>query len=268
MTIERPELPPVLKWAGGKRWLVETLRPYYDRKRRYVDPFSGGLALPLGLRPDRALLSDANPHLMNLYRWVKHGLDWDDSLGIDWDYSKLTYEDNKAKFNALCFSRDYWSREGALLFYYLNRTCFNGLCRFNSEGIFNVPFGSHKNPDIKKSFHQYKAVLDGWDLYIGDFATLPLQPDDFLYSDPPYDVEFTQFTPKDFTWDDQIRLVKWLSAHPGPVVASNSFTTRVVDLYRNAGFLVYNLPAPRSISCNGDRDPELEILAFKNFGGS
>lgn len=265
MTNARPELPPVLKWAGGKRWLVEMLRPYYDRSRRYVDPFSGGLSIPLGLRPDRALLSDANPHLMNLYRWMKHGLEWDEDLGIDWEYDKTVFYENRAKFNALCASRDYWSKDGALLFYYLNRTCYNGLCRFNSEGTFNVPFGKHKNPDIRRSFLPYMDALNGWELFFGDFATLPLEPTDFVYVDPPYDVEFTQFTPKDFTWEDQVRLVNWLSTHPGPVIASNSYTQRIIDLYRSAGFDVRSVHAPRSISCTGDRDPELEILAFKGI---
>jgi DNA adenine methylase len=263
--MNKPELTPVLKWAGGKRWLVETLRPYYDRNRRFVDPFAGGLALPLALRPDHALLSDANPHLMNLYRWIKHGLEWEEGVGIDWVYDKAVYYENRAKFNALCANRDFWSKEGALLFYYLNRCCYNGLCRFNSEGTFNTPFGKYKTVDLRKTFDIHKEALAGWELYIGDFATLPVQPDDFLYLDPPYDVEFTQFTPKDFTWDDQIRLVNWAAAHQGPVVASNSYTQRIIDLYRSAGFDVRCLPAPRSISCTGDRDPELEILAFKGF---
>lgn len=263
MTIERPDLSPVLKWAGGKRWLVETLRPYYDRKRRFVDPFSGGLSLPLGLRPDRALLSDANPHLMNLYRWMRHGLEYDDALGIDWVYDKTVYYENRSKFNSLSAARQYWTKEGALLFYYLNRTGYNGLCRFNAEGGFNVPFGKHKNVDLRRSFHPYVDALAGWELFFGDFATLPLQPDDFVYADPPYDVDFTQFTPKDFTWDDQVRLANWLANHPGPVVTSNSYTQRIVDLYRGLGFDVFTIPAPRSISCTGDRDPEIEILAFK-----
>lgn len=263
MTIPRLEVSPVLKWVGGKRWFIDTLRPHYDRTRRYVDPFSGGLSIPLGLQPDRALLSDANPHLMNLYRWLRHGLDWDEDTGIDWTYDKDTYYENRDRFNALCANRDYWSKEGALLFYYLNRTCFNGLCRFNSEGIFNVPFGKHKNVELHRNFGIYEEVLDGWELFYGDFETLPLQPRDFIYADPPYDVDFTQFTPKDFTWNDQVRLANWLADHPGPVVASNSYTSRIIDLYRSVGFDVYSIWAPRSISCTGDRSPELEIVAIK-----
>lgn len=263
--MERPDLGPVLKWAGSKRWLVPSLVPYYDRKRRLVDPFLGAMTVPLFLKPDRALISDVNPHVMNLYRWMQNGLSWDEDCGIDFTYSREVYYENRSKFNALAAERRYWDREGALLFYYLNRTCFNGLCRFNRDGYFNVPFGKHKNIEFKTDFSPYMSAMAGWELYCGDFEALPLQPDDFIYSDPPYDVEFTQFAPRDFVWDDQIRLVKWLARHTGPVVASNSYTQRIVDLYREYGFSVYVGNAPRSISCTGDRTPALEILAFRNF---
>lgn len=262
---ERPDLNPVLKWAGGKRWLVHQLVQYYDRTRRLVDPFLGGMTIPLGLRPDRCLISDVNPHVMNLYRWMQYGLQWDDQCGVEFTYSKEVFYENRSKFNALCSQREYWTREGALLFYYLNRTCFNGLCRFNRNGYFNVPFGKYKTVDFKTDFTPYKAAMEGWELYCGDFEALPIEPEDFIYLDPPYDVEFTQFAPRDFVWADQERLVRWVSKHPGPIIASNSSTPRICQLYRDAGFSIYEGQAPRSISCTGDRTPAMEILAFKNF---
>lgn len=265
MSSDRPDLRPILKWAGGKKWLVAQLVQYYDRKRRLVDPFVGAMTVPLFLRPDRCLISDVNPHVMNLYRWLQAGLEWDEDCGIDFVYDKQTYYENRSKFNALCGQREFWTREGALLFYYLNRTGFNGLCRFNRDGYFNVPFGKHKNIEFKYDFRDYIEAMRGWELYCGDFEALPIQPDDVIYADPPYDVEFTQFAPRDFVWDDQVRLVRWLSKHPGPVIASNSYTPRILELYRSHGFNVFVGDAPRSISCNGDRTPAPEILAFLNY---
>lgn len=262
---ERPDLGPVLKWAGSKRWLVSKLTQYFDRQRRLVDPFVGAMSVPLWLRPDSCLISDVNPHLMNLYRYMQAGLEWDDQCGVEFVYSKEVYYENRSKFNALCSQREYWTKEGALLFYYLNRTCFNGLCRFNRDGYFNVPFGKYKKVDFKKDFREYRSMMAGWELYCGDFATLPLRPSDLLYVDPPYDVEFTQFAPRDFVWDDQVRLANWLVTHPGPIIASNSATDRIVHLYRGLGFIVTFEQAPRTISCTGDRTPATEILAFKNF---
>lgn len=258
-------ISPILKWAGSKRWLVSKLENLYNKNLRLVDPFVGSASVPLYLCPEKCLISDVNPHLMNLHRWVKHGLEWDESLGISFEYDKNTYYENRDKFNALCHAREFWTKEGALLFYYLNRTGFNGLCRFNSQGFFNVPFGRHKVVHLKTSFLEYKQNMERWELYCGDFESLPIQENDFIYADPPYDVEFTQFAPTDFTWDDQIRLAKWLSKHTGPVIASNQHTKRIVDLYTDLGFKIYQEEAPRSISCTGDRTPALEILAMKGL---
>ncbi len=263
--MERPDIDSPLKWPGGKRWILNHLRSHYDGKRRLVDPFSGGLSIPLGLKPDRCMFSDANVPLMNFWRWVQHGLEYDDNTGIEFANDRAIYYENRTKFNQLCEAREYWSKEAALLFYYLNRTCFNGLCRFNRRGYFNVPFGTYKNIPYKKDFLPYVEAMKGWQLYYGDFSCLPLERDDFIYADPPYDVEFTQYTPKDFSWDDQMRLARWLGSHPGPVVASNQATPRIIQLYQAYGFKIYSLEGPRRISCNGDRTPAQEIYATKNL---
>lgn len=265
--LDSPVLPPVLKWAGGKRWLVSHVRDIYEPWRqkgaRFVDPFVGGMSIPLGLRPRFCLISDVNPHLMNLYRWLQHGLVWGADTGIEFENDRSVYYENRAKFNALCENREYWTREGALLFYYLNRTCFNGLCRFNNRGTFNVPFGKYKTISYTKSWPEYTYAMRDWQLYSGDFSSLPIEAGDFIYVDPPYDVEFTQFAPRDFTWADQERMAHWLARHPGPVVASNQATPRIKKLYEDLGFSIAEFPAPRTISCTGDRTPAMEILATK-----
>lgn len=262
---DRPFLNPVLKWPGGKRWLVHKLFPYYDHKRRLVDPFVGGLSIPLGLAPDRALISDINPHLINLYRWLQAGLVWDPSCGIEFSYTSKVYYENREKFNLLCEQGNYTSKEGALLLYYLNKSGFNGLFRFNKAGQYNVAFGTHKKVEYKLDFTEYKEAMKDWEINCGDFQTLVLQPDDFIYADPPYDQTFTRFSKEEFGWADQERLAHWLARHPGPVIASNSSTDRIIDLYRGLGFNIYTGKAPRRISCDGDRSSAIEVLAFKNL---
>ncbi len=69
-----------------------------------------------------------------------------------------------------------------------------------------------------------------------DFAQLSIDPHDFIYADPPYDVEFTQYAKEGFVWQDQVRLAEWLASHPGPVVLSNQATERIVGLYKKLGF--------------------------------
>src|SRR5262245_48383616 len=90
---------PPLKWAGGKRWQVPHLTKYWDapQHRRLVVPFAGGLAVTLGLMPDRALLNDINPHLINFYRWLKDGL----VLTAKFDHSEAAYYRARNRFNAL-----------------------------------------------------------------------------------------------------------------------------------------------------------------------
>jgi DNA adenine methylase len=92
---------------------------------------------------------------------------------------------------------------------------------------------------------------------------LELEPDDFVYADPPYDVEFTTYSAGGFSWDDQERTAKFLAAHRGPVVISNQATPRVIDLYDRLGFELKYLDGPRRISCTGDRTAAREVLAIK-----
>jgi DNA adenine methylase len=155
--------------------------------------------------------------------------------------------------------------EAASLFYYLNRTGYNGLCRFNQQGEFNVPFGRYKQIGYRSDFTDYRDVLSAWEITNDDVEALELRRDDFVYADPPYDVEFTQYAQGGFSWEDQKRTAVFLAKHPGPVILVNQATRRIKELYRDLGFKTKTLDAPRRISCNGDRTPAREILATKNL---
>jgi DNA adenine methylase len=231
------------------------------RHRRLVEPFCGGLAVALGLRPGRALANDINPHLIDFYRWLKRGLHIDVPLGND----EVTFYANRARFNALLAAGRQGSREAASLFYYLNRTGYNGLCRFNRRGAFNVPFGRYRRINYVHDFSAYRPVVAGWRFSSCDFEHLLLLPSDFVYADPPYDVPFTAYAKEGFSWGDQVRVAEWLSAHPGPAVLVNQATPRICDLYGQLGFELSFLVAPRRISCTGDRTPAREVVATRNL---
>ncbi len=254
---------PPLKWAGGKRWIVPHLRPLWQAHshHRLVEPFCGGLAVALALRPQNALLSDINPHLINFYRRLQQGLHVDAPMRND---STLYYA-HRERFNQLIASGQSDGEEAAQLFYYLNRTGYNGLCRFNHKGGFNVPFGRYKTINYTTDFSSYAEAFADWEFRCGDFETIALQPHDFVYADPPYDVPFTQYSKEGFGWNDQVRLAEWLARHPGPVALSNQATERVVALYQSLGFALRFLKAPRRVSCTGDRTPAREVLATRNL---
>ena len=256
------ELRPPLKWAGGKRWLLPHLRPLWEphSKRRLVEPLCGGLAVAIGLQPTRALLNDISPHACNFYRWLKRGF----VITLPMRNDAALYYASRERFNRLIAAGGEQSAEAASLFYYLNRTCYNGLCRFNSRGEFNVPFGRYSVINYRSDFSAYRRQFAGWSFVSGDFARARIAHDDFVYADPPYDVEFTRYAKEDFGWDDQVRLARMLARHRGPVLLSNQGTPRIVELYRKEGFELRFFSAPRRISCM-ERVPAAEVLAARNL---
>jgi DNA adenine methylase len=254
---------PPLKWAGGKRWQVPHLRPLWEphTRKRLVEPFCGGLAVAIGLAPERALLNDANPHLINFYRWLQRGLDRSISMKND----EGSFYRHRNRFNERLASGAGDTAEAAELFYYLNRTGYNGLCRFNRDGEFNVPFGRYKKIGYAEDFSAYRLAFEGWTFMVGDVENVPVEPGDFVYADPPYDVEFTHYSTGGFTWEDQQRTAACLARHRGPVVLVNQATKRMERLYKSLGYAVQYLVAPRRISCTGDRTPAREIMGTRNL---
>jgi DNA adenine methylase len=254
---------PPLKWAGGKRWQVPHVADYWrsHASLRLVEPFCGGLAVTLGLRPDRALLNDANPHLINFYQWLSRGL----VVHLEMQNDEEWFYRQRSRFNALLAEGQGDSAEAAGLFYYLNRTGYNGLCRFNRRGEFNVPFGRYARIRYVRDFSAYRDVLQGWTFTASDFASIELRPGDFVYADPPYDVDFTDYSQGGFSWDDQVRTAEWLAGHSGPVVLVNQATPRIVRLYRQLGYTLRFMDAPRRISCTGDRTPAKEVFALRQL---
>lgn len=257
-------LTPPLKWAGGKRWLVPVMKRYWvgHSLRRFVEAFCGGLAITLALRPRRALLNDVNSHLINFYKCIQRGLE----ISIDARYSESVYYSNRDRFNELVRTNQSQTSEAAQLFYYLNRTGFNGLCRFNQSGEFNVPFGSFASGvSYPTNFQAYTEALSNWQFVNCDFEKLAIEPDDFIYADPPYDVEFTAYSTGGFSWADQERTAEWLASHPGPVVLCNQATAKIEELYKDHGFALEYRQAPRRISCDGNRQRVKEVIATRNI---
>jgi len=210
---------------------------------------------------ERTLVNDINPHAINFYRWLKKGL----RITLEMQNEKSYFYALRERFNQIIREGRADSAEAASIFYYLNRTCYNGLCRFNRKDEFNVPFGRYKKITYKTDFTEYVSAFARWEFTCVDFEEVPLEAGDFIYADPPYDVEFTQYSKEDFGWDDQIRLAELLAQHRGPVILSNQATERVKQLYRKLGYAVTILNAPRLINCTGDRTPAQEVLATRNL---
>ncbi|WP_278447135.1 DNA adenine methylase [Stutzerimonas kunmingensis] len=204
------ELQPIIKWAGGKRWLVRKAADLFPSDyENYIEPFLGGAAVYFHLSPSSAFLSDVNSELINVYSSIKE----------DW---LQVAEHLKAHQNLHC--HDYYYKVRATIpdsrfaqaarTLYLNRTCWNGLYRVNLKGEFNVPIGTKSNvlADIE-AFPHVAKLLQGATLRVGDFETSidAAQGGDFIFIDPPYTVKhnyngFIKYNENLFKWEDQIRL--------------------------------------------------------------
>ena len=251
-----------IRWAGGKKWLL----PYFNalvtgvKYNAFVELFAGGAALSFGREETNVVLNDINTPLMRMYYHLHKG-----TLQQHIQASAEEYYVIRERYNATKRSQGRsYEPQYASDFYFLNQYGFNGLYRENSSGDFNVPYGKRTHVKLK-DLGKYRTLMQKWILANHDYANLQLAADDLVFADPPYDGTFTDYSAGGFSWDDQERLATILSRAPCPVVATNAATPAILEMYKDLGFNLRTLEAPRRISRNGDRTPALEMLAWRNF---
>ncbi|MCI1273977.1 MAG: DNA adenine methylase [Clostridiaceae bacterium] len=266
---------PIVKWVGGKRQLMfELLKNMPKSYNRYFEPFIGGGALFFELQPDNAYISDVNEELINLYSVVKNDVeDLIDDLSrheVSKDYFlKLRNADRTSDY-------ENWSDiQKASRFIYLNRTCFNGLYRVNSQGQFNVPFGNYKNPRIcdEQNLRNCSELLQNTEIKCADFTAIldKVQKGDFVYFDPPYvplneTSSFTSYTKEGFDIDMQFKLrdlCDELDSRGVMFMLSNSDTKIVNELYEN--YNIRKVFASRAINANGNGRGKVTEVIVKNY---
>ena len=235
-----------LKWAGGKKKVVDEIASLLPKqgKKRLVEPFVGGGSVFLNLDFDEYLLVDMNNDLINLFNIIKNQPE-----SYIADAQKLfTGETNQAdKYYQLRtqFNLSHDPYERSLLFLYLNRHGYNGLCRYNKSGGYNVPFGSYKHPYFPyEELHYFSQRAQKATFMQGDFETAfaQLQPNDVVYCDPPYSPinptsNFTAYAGNSFTDADQKRLVDCAQQAQSQGIAtliSNHYVDFTKALYKDA----------------------------------
>ncbi|MBK4729234.1 DNA adenine methylase [Oxynema sp. CENA135] len=290
---KNPVLRPFLKWAGGKRQLLpEIIKHIPDRvlkKGTYYEPFLGAGAVFFALQPKRAVVSDTNSELINCYIAIRDSLeDLINKLGEhqkqyqNCSHYKLQEEyyydtrklDRTKKYLSLS------SVEKAARIIYLNKTCYNGLFRVNSQGQFNVPFGRYKNPNILdeavlRAVNKYLNSNDKISLLNKDFeiALKDAKKGDFIYLDPPYDpvsdtASFTGYDVNGFDRGDQKRLKKVfddLTERGCYVMMSNSSTQFVHELYENYKDFFKIIPANRIINSKAKKRGAIDEVLVLNY---
>lgn len=266
------KLKPFLKWAGGKRWLVnrdEFAVPSFDG--RYIEPFLGSGAVFFHVAPESAILSDRNARLMETYQAIQS--DWNSVLreleSRAMAHSDQFYYQERQSTHARAPQR-------AAQFIYLNRTCWNGLYRENLNGQFNVPRGTKTTVIFEDDdFESISESLSGIELASSDFEkTINMaRSGDFLFIDPPYTTAhnmngFVKYNQTIFSWNDQVRLSKAIrrAADRGCKIAlTNAAHESIYELYRDAGQII-ELKRPSIISGNiAGRKGTTEILIRIGF---
>lgn len=241
MEVEKP-IMPFLKWAGGKRWLIENYPTLFPVEfNRYIEPFLGAGAVFFALKPKKSILSDLNKNLIDVYRAIRKDPNKVEKL-LFCHHAKhckeYYYEMRRKKLRT--------DATRAAQFIYLNRTCWNGLYRVNLNGEFNVPIGTKKS--VVMDIDNYQGVaklLKKARLEDKDFGPIisKAKEGDFVFIDPPYTVKhnnnnFRKYNEQIFSWEDQVRLrdMAFMAKEKGArVLVCNANNPVIRKLYRGFG---------------------------------
>jgi DNA adenine methylase len=264
-------MKPFLKWAGGKYRLVDRIKSALPPGNRLIEPFVGSGAVFLNTDYKSYLLTDSNPDLINLFKYLqKEGqnfINYCSSFFTAENNNELTFYQFREEFNTTTDIR-----KKSALFVYLNRHCFNGLCRYNSKGGFNVPFGRYSKPAIPEddmfSFYQKSenAIFE-----VADFRETmkKAKAGDVIYCDPPYvplsaTSSFTSYAKGGFGIEEQndlAAMAKQLQSKGITVVISNHDTEYTNEVYKPAEIIKFNVQ--RFISSDTkNRNAVGELLAI------
>lgn len=261
-----------LKWAGGKYSLVADVKAHLPEARQLVEPFVGAGSVFLNTDYEAYLLADINADLINLYNLLK-----DSPEKYIAEAKRLfTPENNRKEFYLemrLQFNQTSDPIFRSSVFLYMNRFGYNGLCRYNKKGGFNVPFGSYKKPYFPEDeliFFAEKAKKATFICknYVDTFAQA--SQDSVIYCDPPYaplscTANFTAYSAHNFSLDDQAALATLAEEvalkQNIPVLISNHDTALTRRLYKGA--TLNTVKVQRNISSKGaTRDKVDELLAL------
>lgn len=269
---------PVLKWVGGKRQLLPVIEKVFPEKfTTYYEPFLGGGAVLFHIQPQQAVVNDLNSDLINVYQVIK-----DDVEGLiddlrkhkntrEYFYGIRELDRNKKVFGQLT------KLQKASRIIYLNKTCYNGLYRVNSQGEFNSPFGNYQNPNIV-NIRTLRAVSRYFNTANITFRNVDFveavkgaRKGSFVYLDPPYDpisssANFTGYIKDGFDRREQKRLRQLcdnLNARGIKFLLSNSATDFIIDLYSEYKSNI--VQAKRAVNSRGDRRGEVNELLVTNY---
>jgi DNA adenine methylase len=267
--VNKTPAKPILKWVGGKRQLVACLQNKMPASfGTYIEPFFGGGALFFDVAPERALISDVNPELINLYRCIR-----DDHKAVLRQVERWTVtRDCFLDVRGLVFE-EMEATDAAARTLFLNKTCFNGLYRVNRKGQFNAPFGNNKGQALYslENIEAVSQILKGVDIRCGDYKAVlrSAKKGDFVFIDPPYlpvspTADFKRYTKDQFSMEDQVQVaqeVDRLVELGCFVIATNSNHPAILDLYSRHEMTVIQTSRHISAKSSTRKGEDLVVVA-------
>lgn len=301
MKKETMRVKPFLKWAGGKGQLLCNIRKMYPEDmginiKKYAEPFVGGGAVLFDILTnfdlEKVYISDVNAELINTYKMIRDHVEQlidelellsAEYIPMDMDNRKRYYYDKRQRFNDLKINdNEGINIEKAGLFIFLNRTCFNGLYRVNKKGLYNVPMGAYKNPNIcdASNLRNIASSLKNVIIICGDYKECEsfVDKNTFVYFDPPYrpltpTASFTSYTENIFDDNSQAELARFvdlLHEKGARIVVSNSDPKNSDEndcffdnLYKQ--HKINRVDATRMINCNAKSRGKISELLIVNY---
>ena len=278
-----PLIKPYLKWAGGKRQLLADIKkclPKDINNYTYYEPFVGAGAVFFELQPKKAVINDINEQLFLTYNAIKENFDdlvlllknHQERNDKEYYYKIRNMDRDLIKFNKLT------NTEKAARLIFLNKTCFNGLYRVNSQGLFNVPYGKNKNPAICEEIvlHQISNYLNSNEISIlnndFEYAVSTAGKRSFIYFDPPYHspdkTSFTGYQVNGFNESEQERLrnvMLKMTSRGIKCLLSNSDTEYIRELYNHDFFEIIPVQAKRAINSDSTGRGIVNEVLIKNW---
>jgi DNA adenine methylase len=266
---------PFVKWAGGKRQLLDKISERLPREyNNYYEPFIGGGAVLFELQPQNAIINDINASLINAYRIITDKphefIDNVKKLDLDIiDGGKEYYYSIREQYNDKLMKEEF-DVELASFFVFINKHCFNGLYRVNGKGLFNVPYNNSKNGSIdEEAIIAASEYLNNVKIMLGDFelACEDAKKGDFLFFDSPYaplnPSSFESYTKEGFDVESHERLAKLfdkLSKRGCYCMLTNHNTDFINELYSNKGYKMDVVSVKRLINSDASKRTGEEII--------
>lgn len=281
-------MKPMIKYAGGKSGEIEVIKKFIpEYSGKYIEPFFGGGALYFSLEPEKAVINDINSRLIEFYQGVSNNYDRIkkelSALESVYIKNRQEYEEDKKKANGKVADlneklyyemRDFFNGKEnelhpATVYYFINKTAYSGMIRYNKAGKYNVPYGRYKNFNTKLITENHNKLLKKSEIFCKDYKEIftMSRKEDFIFLDPPYDCVFNNYGNKELVNGFTEEMHKELSENFKNLEAKALMvigkTPLIEKLYKD--YIVFEYDKKYSVNIKNRFDTAAKHLIITNY---